>query len=72
MKYRISIILAKYLEFKGKTIEELSMSLNITNPAISRRLQKLLSLDIITRNGMDTGNYLYVHPLHEFGRLLFG
>ena len=60
------------ISIKAKTIEELSMSLNITNSAVSRRLQKLLTLGIITRTGIGTRNYPYIHSLNEFGWLLLG
>ena len=66
------IQIMREISIKAKTIEDLSISLNITNSAVSRRLKNLLALGILTRNGMGTRNYPYVHSLNEFGRLLLG
>ena len=62
--------LMKEIAIKGKTIEELSASLNITYSATSRRLKNLLSLDVIMRSGTGAKNYPFVHLLTEFGKLL--
>jgi hypothetical protein len=62
--------LMKEIAIKGKTIEELSASLNITYSATSRRLKNLLSLDVIIRSGTGAKNYPFVHLLTEFGKLL--
>jgi len=59
----------KEISTKGKTIEELSASLNITYSATSRRLKNLLLLDVVMRNGTGKKNYPYVHTLTEFGKL---
>jgi hypothetical protein len=66
------IQIMREISVKAKTIEELSISLNITNSAVSRRLKNLLALGILTRNGMGTRNYPFVYSLNEFGRLLLG
>lgn len=66
------IQIMREISAKAKTIEELSVSLNITDSAVSRRLKNLLALGIITRNGIGTRNYPFVHSLNEFGRLLLG
>ncbi len=64
------IQIMKEISIKPKTIEELSVSLNITKSAVSRRLKNLLALGIITRNGTGSRNYPYTHSMNEFGRLL--
>ncbi|MCW6169542.1 MAG: hypothetical protein LVQ96_05500 [Thermoplasmatales archaeon] len=61
--------LMKEMSTNGKTIEELSISLNITNSATSRRLKNLLLFGLIIRNGTGKRNYPYVHFLTEFGKL---
>ncbi len=66
------IQIMREISTKAKTIEELSVSLNITDSAVSRRLKNLLALGIVTRNGIGTRNYPFVHSLNEFGRLLLG
>ncbi len=66
------IQIMREISAKAKTIEELSVSLNITDSAVSRRLKNLLALGIVTRNGIGTRNYPFVHSLNEFGRLLLG
>ena len=66
------IQIMREISAKAKTIEELSVSLNITTSAVSRRLKNLLALGIVTRNGIGTRNYPFVHSLNEFGRLLLG
>ena len=66
------IQIMREISAKAKTIEELSVSLNITDSAVSRRLKNLLALEIVTRNGIGTRNYPFVHSLNEFGRLLLG
>jgi predicted transcriptional regulator len=66
------IQIMREISVKAKTIEELSVSFNITNSAVSRRLKNLLALGILTRNGMGTRNYPFVYSLNEFGRLLLG
>ncbi len=75
---KINIYNKRYMQLmreiliKPKTIEQLSVSLNITKSAVSRRLKNLLALGIITRNGTGSRNYPYVHSMNEFGRLLLG
>jgi len=62
--------LMKEIYKNGKTIEELSISLNIAKSTISRRLKNLVALDVVTRNGTGARNYPYVHTLTEFGKIL--
>ncbi|MFG1519555.1 MAG: winged helix-turn-helix domain-containing protein [Thermoplasmataceae archaeon] len=64
------ISLMKEISINAKTTRELSIQLKITNSATSRRLKKLLSLDVIRRNGSGTRNYPYYYSLTEFGKIL--
>ena len=66
------IQLMREISAKPQSIEKLSVTLNITKSAVSRRLKNLLALGIITRNGAGSRNYPYEHSLNEFGRLLLG
>ena len=61
--------LMKEMSTNGKTIEELSLSVKITNSATSRRLKNLLSFGLVMRNGAGKRNYPYIHSLTEFGKL---